>query len=50
MKKYTKPSVEAVEFEKEDILTASAAPGFVKEATKPEIQTGATDWDYNWNN
>ncbi len=48
MKKYTKPSLEAVAFECEDIITTSGVPGFIKNGTNPESTTGEAQWDPEW--
>ena len=48
MKKYTKPSLEAVAFECKDIITASAEPRFIKNGTNPGSTTGGAQWDPEW--
>ncbi len=49
MKKYTKPSLEAVAFECEDIITASAEPRFVKDVTGNETIPVEFQWTLEWN-
>ena len=46
MKKYTKPSLEAVAFECEDIITASTEPGFVKDVETEPVEF---QWTLEWN-
>ena len=48
MKKNTKPSLEAVALEIEDVLTASGVPRFIKNGTNPESTTGEAQWDSAW--